>query len=110
MKQKEIYLANMGPVKGCEQDGVRPVVVVSGDTMNDNLPLLIVCPMTSSIKGYPATVFLKKNKANGLKENSEVLSFQVRSISPTKLIKKLGKVTDKQLDQIVRGIFDVIDY
>jgi len=62
MKQKDIYLADLNPTKKNEQSGIRPVVIISGDTMNDNLGIVIVCPLTSSIKNYTGTVFVGKNQ------------------------------------------------
>ena len=50
MKQKDIYLANLNPTKGSEQRGIRPVVVISANAMNDNLNVAIVCPLSTSNK------------------------------------------------------------
>jgi mRNA interferase MazF len=47
MKQREIWLVDLNPVKGSEQRGIRPVVIVSGNAMNDNLQICIVCPLSS---------------------------------------------------------------
>ena len=47
MKQKDICFADLNPTKGREQSGVRPVVVIANNTMNDNLDICIVCPLTS---------------------------------------------------------------
>ena len=46
MKQREIWLADLNPVKGSEQRGVRPVVILSGNSMNANLDICIVCPLS----------------------------------------------------------------
>jgi mRNA interferase MazF len=53
MKQREIWLADLNPVKGSEQYGVRPVIVISGNAMNDNLGIYIVCPLTRKLKTTP---------------------------------------------------------
>ncbi len=81
MKQKDIYLVNLDLVRDKEQSGLRPVVIISGNTMNKNLNIVITCPLTSSIKNYPGSVFIAKNSINKLKSNSEVLVFQIRDIS-----------------------------
>ena len=44
MLQKDIYWANLNPTKGNEQKGERPVVIISGNTMNKNLGIFIICP------------------------------------------------------------------
>ena len=52
MLQKDIYWANLDPIKGKEQKGKRPVVIISGNTMNKNLGIFIICPISSKIKDY----------------------------------------------------------
>lgn len=81
MKQKEIWNADLNPVKGSEQKGYRPVVIISGDMLNTYLPLVITCPLTTKIKNVKGNVVLIPNQQNGLVQESEVLTFQVRSIS-----------------------------
>ncbi len=76
MRQGEVWFADLTPTKGSEQSGKRPVVIVSGDTLNDTLPIVIVVPITSRIKSYPTCVLLSANKANGLKEDGEAIPFQ----------------------------------
>ncbi|MFA6991669.1 MAG: type II toxin-antitoxin system PemK/MazF family toxin [Candidatus Gracilibacteria bacterium] len=110
MKQKDIYLVDLNPVKGSEQSGKRPVVVVSGNTMNDNFGVAIVCPISSKIKNYPVCVQLKKNKTNNLKQDSEIITFQIRTISKNRLIKKLGKITDEDLAEVFKGLNTVLNY
>ena len=44
MKQRDVYLADLEPTRGKEQRGVRPVVIISPNTMNDRLGIFIVCP------------------------------------------------------------------
>lgn len=50
--QKEIWMADLNPVIGSEQSGVRPVVIISGETMNKMYSVVIMCPFTSKIKPY----------------------------------------------------------
>ena len=110
MKQKEIYLANLNPTKGREQQRIRPVVIISGNSMNDNLGISIICPISSKIKNYESCVFLKKSKKNGLKQDSEIITFQIRTIAKERLAKKLGKVTDDELGDVLKGLYDVFRY
>ena len=105
MRQAEIWLANLNPTKGSEQAGTRPVVVVSGDTLNDTLPIAIVVPITSKIKSYPTCVLLRATKANGLKEDAEAIPFQIRALARQRLTKKIGSVTQEELREIHKGLF-----
>jgi mRNA interferase MazF len=110
MKQREIWIADLNPVKGSEQQGMRPVVIVSGNAMNDNLGICIICPLTSKIKNYAGGIVLNKDLINGLEQNSEVITFQIRSISKQRLIRKLGELTKVQLDTIKAGLNEILTY
>ena len=87
MRQKDIFLARLDPTKGSEQSGMRPVVIISGAAMNNNLDVCIVCPFSSKIKNYASCVALKKSAKNGLSQNSEIITFYIRSISHSRLVK-----------------------
>ena len=110
MMQREIYLADLDPSVGSEQQGVRPVLIISGNAMNEMTDLCIVCPLTSIIKNYPGSVVLKSSKKNGLSEDSEVLVFQVRVISKNRLIRKLGIITEVELTRIKQGLIDIMTF
>lgn len=105
MRQGEIWSADLNPIKGSEQSGKRPVVIVSGDTLNDALPIIIVVPITSKIKSYPTCVLLLANKTNGLPKDSEAIPFQIRAIAKKRLIKRIGHTTGEELREILRGLF-----
>lgn len=91
----EVWLANLSPIKGHEQDGTRPVLIVSNEVINDSkADLVIIIPATTEDKGIPTHINIK------LKEESYFLTEQIRSISKNRLIKKLGKLNDIELDEI----------
>lgn len=110
IKQGYIYTADLNPVKGSEQSGKRPVVVISGNTMNSSLSVCIVCPITAQIKQYYCCVPLVKSKTNGLKIDSEVLTFQIRTVSQDRLIKELGKITPTQLKDTHYGLNKILEF
>jgi mRNA interferase MazF len=110
MQQLDIYWAKLDPVEGSEQAGVRPVVIISGNTMNDNLSIAIACPITSQIKNYPGSVPLKANTTNNLTTDSEVIVFQVRTVSKSRLQKKIGAISVQDLTHIFEALGDVLKY
>jgi len=110
MKQREIWMADLNPVKGSEQKGIRPVVIVSGNAMNDNLGICIVYPLTSKIKKYAGCLILEKDHLNGLEQDSEVITFQIRTVSKERLISKTGEISIEQLDLVKRGLNEVLKY
>ena len=105
MRRGDIWLADLNPAQGSEQTGKRPVVIVSGDTLNDALPIVIVVPISSKIKSYPTCVLLRATKGNGLKGDAEAIPFQIRALAKQRLTKRIGRVTDEEIREILRGLF-----
>jgi mRNA interferase MazF len=110
MKQHEIWYANLNPGTGSEQQGFRPVVIVSGNLLNHYLQVVIACPLTSKIKNYKGNIVLEPNEANGLTEKSEIMIFHIRSVSKDRLVKKIGSITEKQLSELKLGLDDILRY
>ena len=86
------------------------MLVVSGNSLNANGSIYIVCPITSKIKKYYGDVVLKPNKVNGLNELSEVLGFQIRTIATERLTKRIGQVTSEEMQQVTAGIEMLLRY
>jgi mRNA interferase MazF len=110
MKQADIYLADLNPVIGSEQAGKRPVVIISGDTMNTYLKVCIICPISSKMKNYASCTIISASKKNGLQSDSEVITFQLRTISQKRLIKKIGTISASELQTIFQGLNDILKY
>jgi mRNA interferase MazF len=110
MKQGDIYLANLDPSTGSEQNGIRPIVIISGNTMIDNLNIVIACPLSSVIKNLLGCVILKPNPKNNLSKESEVITFQIRAVSKKRLIKRIGEISEKELLSIKLGLNDILKY
>lgn len=110
MKQGDIYLANLDPTTGSEQNGIRPIVIISGNTMIDNLNIVIACPLSSVIKNLLGCVILKPNPKNNLSKESEVITFQIRVVSKKRLIKRIGEISEKELLSIKLGLNDILKY
>jgi mRNA interferase MazF len=103
-------MADLNPVKGSEQKVIRPVVIISGNAMNDHLGICIVCPLSSKIQNYAGCLVLKKDPLNGLTHDSEVITFQVRTISGERLISKTGEISIPQLEILKKGLIEVLTY
>jgi len=110
MKQGEIWFVDLNPIKGSEQAGGRPVVIISGNLLNKYLNVLIVCPLTSKIKNYKGNVILNPDTNNGLKKISEVLTFHIRSVSKESFVKRIGKVNKEQLEETISNLNDILRY
>ena len=110
MKQGEIWELYLNPTKASEQSGRRPAVIISGNMLNTYLQVVIVCPLTTSIKNYKGNLILKPNENNGLEKISEVLTFHVCSVSKTRLDKKIGKIPLKEVEIIKKTLNDILKF
>lgn len=110
MRQGEIWYANLNPIKGSEQAGLRPVLVISGNMLNQHLPITIVAPLTTKIKNYKGNPVLSPDKVNGLKQKSEVLIFHVRSISKDRLLEKVGYVDKLTIAAAIKTLNELLTY
>jgi len=110
MKQNEIWLINLDPAIGAEIKKTRPALIVSDNSLG-KLPLKVIVPITDWKDKYvfaPWMIKLEPNKQNGLIKDSSVDCFQVRSVSETRFIKKLGHVDDSAMDEIRIGLSKVL--
>jgi mRNA interferase MazF len=110
IRQAEIWQVYFDPIKGSEQSGNRPAVVISGDTLNKNLDIIIVCPLTTSVHYFEGNLILNPNQDNGLSKLSEVIVFHVRSISKLQFKKKIGIITNYELNHIKNTLNDLLKY
>ena len=105
-KRGEIWLVRFDPSTGAEIRKVRPAVVVNLDAIG-RLPLRIVVPITDWKSDYAIFswfVSLPATPENGLSKDSGADAFQVKSVSETRFVRKLGDVTDTQIDEIAAAI------
>ena len=108
--QKEIWMADLNPVQGSEQSGIRPVVIISGDSMNKYYSVVIICPLTTKLKSYKSCPVIQPDKLNKLKSVSQVISFQIRTIAKSRLKKRIGSIQDDLLEQIKEGVNIFLNY
>lgn len=96
----EIWLVSLNPTQGREQAGTRPALVISVDIFNHGAAeLVVVIPITSKAKGIPLHVEIEPPEG-GLTLTSFVKCEDVRSISTTRLAKRLGKVSPQTIDMV----------
>ena len=103
----DIVWAELNPVVGHEQAGLRPVVVLSHDVFNERSGTIIGVAVTSQEPraGFPLTLEITSAK---LPKRSWVKISQVRTLSVERLGKKLGRVAPEDLERIVEGLNEII--
>lgn len=99
MRQYEIWLANMNPSKGTEVGKVRPVVIVQTDLLNEFHPSFIVCPLTTNVNKEIKLLRVHVGKKY-LEAESDLLVDQLTAIDKKRLIKKLGKLNETQIEKL----------
>ena len=102
MKQNEIWLIDLDPTKGSEIRKPRPAVIVNDNSLG-RLPLRIIVPITDWNERYSYALWMIKllpSPMNGLTKDSAVDCFQIRSVSETRFIRKLGQVDEYSMESI----------
>ena len=96
----DVWLVNLNPTAGREQAGMRPALIVSVDIFNHGAAeLVVVIPITSKAKGVPLHVEINPPEG-GLSMTSYAKCEDVRSISTSRLMRRLGNVTPLTIDAV----------
>jgi mRNA interferase MazF len=103
----DIYWADLNPVIGSEQGGLRPVLILSHNVFNERSGTVIAVALTSQPQRarYPLTFELSNEK---LPMKSWVKISQIRTLSVERIRKKISKVSDEELAIIVEGLNEII--
>ena len=103
----DILWADLNPVKGHEQAGLRPVLILSPEIFNERSGTVIALALTSQPQraGFPLT--LELTSADLPKRTWAKIS-QIRTLSVERLGKRLGQVSDDEMSQIVEGLNEII--
>jgi len=105
VKRGDIYYADLSPVVGSEQGGMRPVLIVQNDTGNKHSPTVIAAAITSQTgKARLPTHIALQAKTYGLSRDSVVLLEQVRTIDKKRLKERMGRVDDAVMDRVDNAI------
>lgn len=105
VKRGDIYYADLSPVVGSEQGGMRPVLIVQNDTGNKHSPTVIAAAITSQInKARLPTHIELEAKSFGLTKDSVVLLEQIRTIDKRRLKERMGKLDDDLMNKVDSAI------
>ena len=101
IKRGDVFFADLDPVTGSEQGGIRPVLIVQNDLGNQHSPTTIIASITGQISKakLPTHVDLA-GKENGLSKNSVVLAEQLRTIDKTRLKERICTLDASVMEQV----------
>lgn len=103
-KRGDIYYADLNPVKGSEQGGVRPVLIVQNDMGNKHSPTVIVAAITSNVNKASLPTHILLEDIEGLSKRSVVLLEQIRTIDKVRLTKKIATLPRSYMEEIDRAL------
>ncbi len=103
----EIRWADLNPVRGKEQSGLRPVLILSHDVFNERSGTVIAMAITSQPQraGFPLTLDLE---SKDLPKKSWVKISQIRTLAVERIGKRLGQVSAEELAQVIEGLNEII--
>jgi mRNA interferase MazF len=103
----EVRWADLNPVRGNEQAGLRPVLILGHDVFNERSGTVIAMAITSQPQraGFPLTLELG---SKDLPKKSWIKISQIRTLSVDRIGKRLGRVTPEEMAQIVEGLNEII--
>ena len=105
VKRGDIYFADLSPVVGSEQGGMRPVLIVQNDTGNRHSPTVIAAAITSQLgKARLPTHIELSGQRCGLSRDSVILLEQIRTIDKSRLRERMGKLDDATMSRVDNAI------
>jgi mRNA interferase MazF len=110
MRRGEVWLLNLEPTLGAEIKKTRPVVIISHDSIG-TLPLRVIVPLTHWQERYVVAPWLIKIEAsavNGLLKTSCADTFQVRSVAQQRFVRKLGELSNEEMNRITKALAIVL--
>lgn len=116
IRRGDIYYANLYPIIGCEQDGIRPVVVIQNEMANEYSPVVLIAPLTSRVDSKPKLgthVYVDKN--GKITHNSIILMEQIRVLDKSRLGSYICTLNKEKLQEIDKALIcsfqiDIVSY
>ncbi len=98
IKRGDMFYADLSPVVGSEQGGIRPVVIIQNDLGNKYSPTVIAAAITSQTSKTKLPTHIDVDgKTSGLKSDSVILAEQIRTIDKSRLKEKIGHIEDEKV-------------
>lgn len=105
VKRGDIYFADLSPVVGSEQGGMRPVLIVQNNTGNRHSPTVIAAAITSQLGKARLPTHIELSGARcGLSRDSVILLEQIRTIDKSRLRERMGRLDEATMQQVNSAI------
>ena len=108
VKRGDMFYADLSPVVGSEQGGIRPVLIIQNDTGNKYSPTVIAAAITSQMGKTKLPTHIEIGSQDcGLKSDSIVLTEQIRTIDKSRLKEKIGHIDDEVIMKQINNAIGV---
>ncbi len=104
IKRGDVYYADLSPVVGSEQGGIRPVLIIQNDIGNRFSPTVIVAAITAKIQKAKLPTHIEATKKHGFDRDSVILLEQVRTIDKQRLTDKITHLDDELMDKVNQAL------
>ncbi|MDE6504320.1 MAG: type II toxin-antitoxin system PemK/MazF family toxin [Clostridia bacterium] len=104
IKRGELYYADLSPVVGSEQGGIRPVLVVQNDVGNKYSPTVIAAAVTSKINKAKLPTHIELPSSYGLVRDSVILLEQIRTLDKRRLKERIGELNESTMSKVDKAI------
>lgn len=105
VKRGDIFYADLSPVVGSEQGGIRPVIIIQNDIGNKYSPTVIVAAITSQINKAKLPTHVEiSSEEYGLNKDSVVLLEQIRTLDKKRLKEKIGHMSDEDMVKVKEAL------
>lgn len=98
----DVYLVNLDPTVGSKIRKTRPCVVISPDEMNRHIRTVIIAPMTTKARPYQTRVECRFDGRNG-----QVVLDQIRTVDRARLVRRLGRLSDSALENVLARLAEM---
>lgn len=103
INQYDVYLVNLDPTVGHEIKKTRPCLVISPDEINNNISTVIIAPMTTKSHSYPTRIPVRFEGKNGW-----IVLDQIRTLDNIRLVKRLGKISKKEVLEVKKILKEML--
>jgi len=104
LNRGDIVVVNLYPKKGDEVGKIRPAVIISGDDENSILDTVILMPLSTDLIDDMAPYRIRIGSRDKLKEDSDILINQVRTLSKIRIKEKIAKLTNDEYNQVIENL------
>ena len=104
LNRGDIVIVNLYPKKGDEVGKIRPAVIISGDDENAILDTVILMPLSTDRIDNMTPYRMRIVAREGLKEDSDILINQIRTLSKTRIKEKIAKLSNEEYDLVIQAL------